>query len=42
VRLTAQTTNRTFLLPSNNQFQQWSQNFPSNSRTVQLAAKFNF
>ena len=42
VRLTTQTTNRNFLLPANSQFQQWSQNFPSNSRTIQLAAKFTF
>jgi len=42
VKLSSQTTNRTFLLPSNAQFQQWSQNFSSNSRTVQLVAKFVF
>lgn len=42
VKLTTQTTNNVFLLPSSSQFQNWSENFPSNSRTVQLAAKFIF
>jgi hypothetical protein len=42
VKLTSQTTTRVFLQPSVPQFQQWSQNFPSNSRTVQLVGKFIF
>jgi len=42
VKLTSQTTNRTFLQPLNSQFQQWSNNFSSNSRTIQLVAKFVF
>jgi hypothetical protein len=42
VKLTSQTANRTFLLPSNSSFQQWSQNFPSNSRSIQLVGKFVF
>jgi hypothetical protein len=42
VRLTSQTTNRTFLLPTSAQFQQWSQNFPSNARSIQMAVKFTF
>jgi len=42
VKLTTQTTTRVFALPSNPNFQQWSQNFPSNSRSVQLVAKIVF
>lgn len=42
VRLTSQTSSRTFLIPGNTQFQQWSQNFPSNARTVQLGLKLIF
>jgi hypothetical protein len=42
VRLTSQTSNKTFLLPNNSQFLQWSQNFPSNARGIQVAAKFTF
>ncbi len=42
VRLTTQTTTRTFLLPNSAQFEQWSQNFPSNARSIQLALKFTF
>ena len=42
VKLTSQTTTRVFALPSSPQFQQWSQNFPSNSRTLQLVAKIVF
>ena len=42
VRLTSQTTSRIFLLPGNSNFQQWSTNFPSNSRTMQLVAKIVF
>jgi hypothetical protein len=42
VRLTTQTSNNVFLLPSNAQFQNWSGNFPSNSRSIQLVAKSVF
>ncbi len=42
VRLTSQISNKTFLLPNNPQFQQWSQNFPSNARSIQMALKFTF
>jgi hypothetical protein len=42
VKLTTQTTNNTFLLPSNPQFQNWAGNFPSNSRSVQLVGKIIF
>jgi hypothetical protein len=42
VKLTSQTTSNTFLQPANSQFQNWSQNFSSNSRTVQLGAKISF
>ena len=42
VRLTSQTTTTVFLQPHNTQFAHWSNNFPSNSRTVQLVAKFVF
>jgi hypothetical protein len=42
VRLTSQTTTRVFLEPANAQFQQWTQNFPSNPRNIQMALKFNF
>jgi hypothetical protein len=42
VRLTSQTTSRIFLLPNNSNFQQWSTNFASNSRTLQLVAKIVF
>jgi hypothetical protein len=42
VKLTSQTGTRTFLLPANPGFQQWSTNFPSNSRSIQLVAKIVF
>jgi len=42
VKLTSQTTSRIFLQPNNSNFQQWSNNFSSNSRTVQLVAKIVF
>ena len=42
VRLTSQTTSRTFLIPGNPAFMQWSQNFPSNARTMQLGLKLTF
>jgi hypothetical protein len=42
VKLTSQTTSRIFLQPNNAAFQQWSQNFSSNSRTVQLVGKIVF
>ena len=42
VRLTQQTTTNIFLVPSAPAFAQWSQNFPSNSRSMQLVAKFVF
>ena len=42
VRLTAQTNTRSFLLPSNSLFQQWSENFPSNARSGQIAARLTF
>jgi hypothetical protein len=42
VRLTTQITNNVFLLPQNSSFAQWSNNFPSNSRSMQLVAKIIF
>ncbi|MCX6628167.1 MAG: carboxypeptidase regulatory-like domain-containing protein, partial [Candidatus Solibacter sp.] len=42
VKLTSQTGSRIFLQPNNAAFQQWSQNFPSNSRSIQLVAKIVF
>jgi hypothetical protein len=42
VKLTTQTTTNVFAQPSNANFQQWSTNFPSNSRTIQLVGKFVF
>ncbi|MCL5742957.1 MAG: hypothetical protein M1541_03375, partial [Acidobacteria bacterium] len=42
VRLTSQITNRTFLLPDNSGFQDWSANFPSNARSGQLVLRFVF
>lgn len=42
IRLTSQITSRTFLLPSNAQFANWSGNFPSNARSIQLALRFVF
>ena len=42
VKLTTQTTTRVFALPNNANFQQWSENFPSNSRSIQLVAKIVF
>jgi hypothetical protein len=42
VRPTAQTNTNIFLVPSAPQFAQWSTNFPSNARTMQLVAKFVF
>jgi hypothetical protein len=35
-------TSRNFLLPANSSFGQFDQFFPSNSRTLQLVARFNF
>jgi hypothetical protein len=42
IRLTSQTTTRSFLLPSDSGFQDWSSNFPSNARSLQLVARFTF
>jgi hypothetical protein len=42
IRATSQTTNRNFLLPSNSQFANWSGNFPSSARSMQLALRFVF
>jgi hypothetical protein len=42
VRLTSQINSNIFLIPSAPQFAQWSTNFPSNSRTMQIVAKFVF
>jgi hypothetical protein len=42
VRLTSQTSTTVFLQPANPAFAQWSNNFSSNSRTMQLVAKFVF
>lgn len=43
VRLTnAYTTARDFLVPGNTRFAQWNQIFPSSSRSVQLALRFQF
>jgi hypothetical protein len=42
IRLTSQTTNRTFLLPDNPGFGNWSENLPSNARSIQLALRFVF
>jgi len=42
VRLTSQTTTRTFLEPQQSLFQQWSENFPSNARSGQIAARLIF
>jgi len=42
VRLTSNINTNIFLVPSASQFAQWSTNFPSNSRTMQLVAKFVF
>jgi hypothetical protein len=42
VRATSQTNTRSFLLPNNSLFQQWSENFPSNPRSGQIAARFIF
>ena len=42
IRLTSQITTNVFLQPQNSSFAQWSNNFPSNSRTMQLVAKFVF
>jgi hypothetical protein len=42
VKLTSQTTSNIFLQPGNSAFQQWSQNFSSNSRSIQLVAKIVF
>jgi hypothetical protein len=35
-------TNRAFLTPGNAAFGQYQQFFPSNSRTIQLLARFTF
>jgi len=42
VKLTSNTTTNIFLQPSNSTFQQWSSNFSSNSRQIQLVAKIVF
>jgi hypothetical protein len=42
VRLTSQTTTRSFLLPSSPNFLDWSGNFPSNPRNLQLVLRFVF
>jgi hypothetical protein len=42
VRLTSQTTTTVFLQPASPQFAQWSNNFPSNSRTLQIVARIVF
>jgi hypothetical protein len=42
VKLTSQTTTNIFLQPINKAFQHWSENFSSNSRTIQLVAKIVF
>jgi hypothetical protein len=42
VVLTSNTTTRVFLNPGSSQFQKWDQNFPSNSRSIQLALRFTF
>jgi hypothetical protein len=42
VKLTSQTSNNVFLLPSSTKFQDWAGNFPSNSRSIQLGAKITF
>ena len=42
VKLTSQTTTRLFLQPNNPAFQHWSDNFSSNSRSIQLVAKIVF
>jgi hypothetical protein len=42
VRLTTQATSRSFLEPSNSSFQDWSGNFSSNPRSLQLVLRFTF
>ncbi len=42
VRLTTQTNTREFMIPGNRPFAAWDQVFPSNARTLQLAARFTF
>ena len=42
VRLTTQTTSRAFLVPGDEHFQDWSSNFSSNPRNMQLVLKFVF
>ena len=42
VRLTSQITTRSFLLPSSPNFLDWSGNFPSNPRNLQLVLRFVF
>ena len=42
MKLTTQTTTNVFLQPTNAAFHQWSNNFSSNSRTMQFVAKFVF
>lgn len=42
VRLTSNINSNIFLVPSASQFGQWSNNFPSNSRSIQLAARIVF
>ena len=42
IRLTSQITTNVFVQPASSQFGQWSNNFPSNSRSMQLVAKFVF
>jgi hypothetical protein len=42
IRLTSQTTTRTFLEPQQPGFAQWTENFPSNARSLQVALRFIF
>jgi hypothetical protein len=42
IRLTSQITTNIFLQPASSSFAQWPNNFSSNSRTMQLVAKFVF
>ena len=42
IRPTSQINTNVFLVPSNSAFGKWSNNFPSNARTIQLALRFVF
>ncbi len=42
VRLSSQTTTRSFLVVSGSQFQKWDQNFSSCPRSIQMALRFKF